>query len=320
MADFDFLSGDVLRIVVLAGGDSAEREISLQSGATATEALKSRGHEVVQVDPASEDLATRDWSDCDVAFIALHGTYGEDGGVQRLLEELEVPYTGSDSSASRLAFSKSAAKERFLLSGVDTPAYVLIHETDDATSIHQKANSIGYPLVVKPDAQGSSLGVTIVRSPEDLPQALARCFHYDCFGLMEQAIEGTEWTMGIANGEPLPLIQIESEREFYDYDAKYVDDETRFLFEFDLESPTIGQIEQLALASFDSLGVSGIARADIRLDRFGKPWILEVNTIPGFTSHSLIPMAAEQQGIELGEFFERTVRAALQNSFLRRQN
>ncbi|MAT15029.1 MAG: D-alanine--D-alanine ligase [Planctomyces sp.] len=320
MAEFDFLSNDPLRIVVLAGGESSEREISLQSGATVTEALKERGHNVIQIDPASEDLTAYDWNDCDVVFIALHGPYGEDGEVQRLLEERGVPYTGSDSCASQLAFSKSAAKERFLLSGVDTPAYVLIHETDDASAIHQKASSIGYPLVVKPDAQGSSLGVTIVRSPEDLPQALARCFHYDSFGLMEQAIEGTEWTVGIADGQPLPLIQIEAEREFYDYDAKYVDDNTQFHFEFELDSPIIGQIEQLALASFDALGITGIARADIRLDRFGKAWVLEVNTIPGFTSHSLIPMAARRLGIELGELFEKTVRGAMQMSYLRRQN
>ncbi|MEZ6044732.1 MAG: D-alanine--D-alanine ligase [Planctomycetaceae bacterium] len=320
MAEFDYFSDDKLRIVVLAGGDSAEREISLQSGATVTEALKERGHIVCQIDPASEDLSCRDWSDCDVVFIALHGPYGEDGGVQLLLEELDIPYTGSDSSASRLAFSKSAAKERFILSGVDTPAYVLIHETDDASTIHQKASSIGYPLVVKPDAQGSSLGVTIVQTPEDLPQALARCFHYDSFGLMEQAIEGSEWTLGIADGQALPLIQIESDREFYDYDAKYVDEQTRFKFEFDVESPTIGQVEQLGLAAFDALGISGIARADIRLDRFGKPWVLEVNTIPGFTSHSLIPMAANKAGIDLGELFEQTLREALQLSYLRRQN
>ncbi|MCA9042335.1 MAG: D-alanine--D-alanine ligase, partial [Planctomycetaceae bacterium] len=237
MAEFDFLSDDKLRIVVLAGGESAEREISLQSGATVTEALKSRGHQVEQIDPASEDLATRDWSNCDAVFIALHGPFGEDGTVQRLLEDLDIPYTGSDSSSSQLAFSKSAAKERFLLSGVDTPGYVLIHETDDASTIHQKATSIGFPLVVKPDAQGSSLGVSIVYSPEDLPQALARCFYYDSFGLMEQAIEGTEWTVGIADGQILPLIQIESDREFYDYEAKYVEESTRFHFEFDLESP-----------------------------------------------------------------------------------
>lgn len=311
MADFLNNQFSPIQIVVLAGGDSAEREISLQSGAAVSNALRDRGHRVTQVDPAAENLLTRDWSDCDRVFIALHGTWGEDGEVQTLLESLGIPYTGSSAEVSELAFKKSAAKERFILNDVPTPSYVLVHESDPAATIHQKASSLGFPLVVKPNAQGSSLGVTIVRSLEELPQALTRCFHYDSFGLLEQAVEGSEWTLGIANGKLLPLIKVESDREFYDYEAKYVDNDTRFLFEFDLPQAVIGQLEELGERALEALGVTGVARVDMRLDRFDRPWVLEINTVPGFTSHSLIPMAAERVGLSLGEVCENSLKECI---------
>ena len=203
-------------VVVLLGGNSGEREISLQSGAAVCQPMASRGHRVTAVDPAETDLQAYDWANVDVCFLALHGTFGEDGQVQSLLEATGVPYTGSGRHASQLAFHKSAAKERFFQAHVPTPAYTLIHRGDSAERIDQLVRSFGFPLVVKPDAQGSSLGVTIVRTPEELPAALAACFCHDSFGLIEEYVDGSEWTLGIIDEEVLPLIQVQSGRDFYD--------------------------------------------------------------------------------------------------------
>jgi D-alanine-D-alanine ligase len=300
-----------LRIAVLAGGDSDERDVSLSSGDCVAKALAGRGHFVTRIDPADAPLATLDWSDFDVAYLALHGKFGEDGHVQGILEEIGIPYTGSDADASRLAFSKSASKERFLQFEVPTPPYVLIHESDDPSRIEKQARKIGYPLVVKPDAQGSSIGVTIVESPAELSDALATCFAFDKFGLIEACVVGTEWTLGLIDEQPLPLIQIETGREFFDFHAKYEDDATRYQFEFGLETNIIRAIENAGVRAAQSLGTSGIARVDIRVDRQNRPWVLEVNTIPGFTDHSLVPKAAARLGWSLGELCERAIQGCL---------
>ena len=302
-----------LQIALLAGGTSRERNISLESGAAVAKSLAERGHIVSVIDPAHVELSDLDWSSFDVAFLALHGTFGEDGHVQQILEEAGIPFTGSDSVASRLAFSKSAAKERFIQNGVPTPAYVLIHESDSAARIQQQANALGFPLAVKPDGQGSSLGITIVRTPEELPQALARCFHFDPFGLLEVAIDGTEWTLGLLDGEPLPLIQIETGRGFFDYTAKYEDDDTKYLFDFVFPASVIMSIESAGRRAYDALGCRGLARVDIRVDRFHEPWVLEVNTIPGMTGHSLVPKAAARLGLSLGAICERSIHNCLKH-------
>lgn len=304
-------SNQPLRIAVLAGGTSRERNISLESGEAVAKSLSELGHVVSRVDPAHVELSDLDWSSFDVAFLALHGTFGEDGHVQQILEEAGIPFTGSDSVASRLAFSKSAAKERFVQNGVPTPAYVLIHESDSAARIQQQAAALGFPLAVKPDGQGSSLGITIVRTPEELPQALARCFHFDPFGLLEVAIDGTEWTLGILDAEPLPLIQIETGRGFFDYTAKYEDDDTQYLFEFAFPTNVVKAIETAGRRAYEALGCRGLARVDLRVDPFGEPWVLEVNTIPGMTSHSLVPKAAARVGFSLGTICEQSIHNSL---------
>ncbi len=305
------INAQPFRIALLAGGKSRERNISLESGDAVAKGLSERGHIVTRIDPALIELTTLDWSGYDVVFLALHGTYGEDGHVQQILEDASIPFTGSDSTASRLAFSKSAAKERFVQHGVPTPPYVLMHEKDNAARIQQQAAAIGYPLAVKPDAQGSSLGVTIVRSPEELPQALARCFHFDPFGLLEAGIEGTEWTLGMLDDLNLPLIQIETGRGFFDYQAKYEDDNTQYLFEFAVPTSVVKAIESAGRRAYDALGCQGLARVDIRVDKFGQPWVLEVNTIPGMTSHSLVPKAASRIGLSLGTLCERSIENCL---------
>jgi D-alanine-D-alanine ligase len=300
-----------LRVAVLLGGPSAEREVSLHSGAAVAAALSAAGHSVVQVDPALIEARSFDWGSVDAAFIALHGRFGEDGQIQQILETAGVPYTGSDVTASRLAISKSATKERFLQQGVPTAPYVLIHESDSAHHITQQASSLGFPLVVKPDTQGSSLGVTIVPSIETLPIALTRCFQYDAFGLLEPWIAGSEWTAGFVDDLALPLIRIETERAFFDYHAKYQDNETGYRFDGNVPAHVQRQITQAAGDACRAVGTRGIARVDLMLDSDDRPWVLEVNTIPGMTDHSLVPKAAAQAGIDFTELCERCLQSAL---------
>jgi D-alanine-D-alanine ligase len=300
-----------LSVAVLSGGDSAERAISLESGEAVSDALRARGHGVIDVDPLHVDLTRFDWRAVDLAFLALHGRFGEDGQVQALLESANVPYTGSDPAASRLGISKSASKERFFQCGVPTPHYVLIHESDTAQRISHQAKTLGYPLVVKPDTQGSSLGVSIARSPDDLPAALAKCFHYDSFGILESGIIGAEFTAPIIDETVLPLIQITTNRPFFDYQAKYEDDGTGYRFEFDVNAEVVRRIERVARNACTALGTRGVARVDIMLDRLAQPWVLEVNTIPGFTSHSLVPKAAARWGWSFEELCERSMQSAL---------
>ena len=298
-----------LRVAVLSGGDSDERIVSLKSGQAVADALTERGHRVLHLDPAIVELSGIDWRQFDVAFVALHGRFGEDGQVQQILDEAHVSYTGSDALASRLAFSKSAAKERFALFGVPTPPYSLIHYNDELAQIDRKAAEIGYPLVVKPDTQGSSLGVSIVRTPAALAAALKLCFQFDSFGVLETMIEGTEWTVGLIDRQILPAIKIETDREFFDWQAKYEDDETRYLFDPDLPRSVIQTIESVALEAGAALGTRGLARVDLRLDEQNQPWVLEVNTIPGFTDHSLLPKAAARIGIDFPTLCDRIVRS-----------
>ncbi|MBC8113902.1 MAG: ATP-grasp domain-containing protein, partial [Candidatus Saccharimonas sp.] len=217
----------------------------------------------------------------------------------------------SNAAASRLAFSKSAAKERFLQFGVPTPAYSLLHYTDDASRIRSVTEEVGYPLVVKPDCQGSSLGISIVKSAVELSQAIKLCFQFDSFAVIEAAILGTEWTVGLLDELVLPPILIETEREFFDWHAKYEDDSTRYVFDSQLPRAVIDSIEETARGACRSLGTRGLMRVDLRLDEDLHPWVLEVNTVPGFTSHSLVPKAAARRGIEFGDLCERAIRACL---------
>jgi len=310
-----------LSIAVLLGGQSAERKISLQSGHAVADALQQRGHAIRLVDPAMQSLESVDWSGIDVAFMALHGTFGEDGGAQEVLERLGVPFTSSSAETSRLAFSKSAAKERFLQHNVSTPSYTLIHETDGIERIHEHARRIGYPIVIKPDAQGSSIGVSMVRAATELEAALSQCFYFESFGLMERLIDGTEWTLGMIDNDPLPLIRIETARGFFDYHAKYEDDATQYLFDDGVDARILQRLAQTGVAACQALGTRGVARVDMRLDQYGQPFVLEVNTIPGMTDHSLVPKAAARLGFDMGQLcelvLERTLRSAQQRGVRR---
>ena len=301
-----------LRIAVISGGNSAERTISLQSGLAVAKSLRSWGHAVSQLDPAKRDMRTIPWlAQFDCAFIALHGSFGEDGQIQTILEAAGMAYTGSDSVSSRAAFSKSVAKQRFQAAGVPTPEYRLIQINDDRKQMHQQARQLGFPLAVKPDSQGSSLGVSIIESPAELDAALDACFQMDEFGILEAAILGTEWTLGMLDDLALPLIKIETDRGFYDFRAKYQDDVTRYLYEFEVSAEIANAITDIGRQACSALGTRGLARVDLRVDEQHRPWVLEVNTIPGLTDHSLIPKAATRAGIEFEELCDRVVRAAI---------
>ncbi len=300
-----------LHVALLGGGRSAERAVSLDSAATVRAALEEVGHTVTPIDPAADRLVDVDWSPFDVAFLALHGTEGEDGQVQSLLECVRVPYTGSAPRESALAFSKSSAKTRFRRERVPTPHWKVLHEGDHASTIHLAAEAVGYPLVVKPDGQGSSLGVTIVEQPEQLSRALSNCFRFGSLGLIEAYVPGTEWTVGVLDDMSLPLVRIDAGRGFYDYAAKYERGDTRYELDVDLPTETQLAIFHAGVAPCRAVGTTGIARADVRLDEQGRPWVLEVNTIPGFTSHTLVPKPAARAGIEFAELCERALASAL---------
>lgn len=298
---------DIRRIALLFGGSNGEREVSLQSGEAVFRVLNVAGYEVAKIDPTEVDLQQVNWDDFEIAFLALHGSFGEDGQVQELLEKIGIPYTGSDSVVSQVSFRKSSAKERFRQCGIPTPPSVLVHESDDRKEISRRAETLGFPLVVKPDSQGSSLGIGFVRNPTEFPQALELCFEFDSYALLEKEIVGTEWTLGVIDDMALPLIRIEAAKGFYDYSAKYQDDATEYLFDFDFPTSVVKSIEHAGHEAARALGTKGIARVDLRLDEQHRPWILEVNTIPGMTSHSLVPKAAQKTGIDFTELCERAL-------------
>ncbi|QDU38192.1 D-alanine--D-alanine ligase Ddl [Maioricimonas rarisocia] len=301
-----------LRVAVLYGGDSEEREISLESGEAVIEALRSRGHEVLPVDPLHQPLEKFSWTDVDVAFIALHGRFGEDGQVQQILETAQIPYTGSSAESSRLAFSKSAAKERMLLRDIPTPNYALIHSGDERARITAMASQIGYPLVAKPDQQGSSLGVRFVHEPGQLMSAIEDVFEFGTFCVLESVIAGEEWTVGVLDSLLLPPIRIEVPEGFYDFDSKYKDERTEYHVESGPLGTVAARVSHVGARAAAALGTAGLARIDVRVDGAGQPWVLEVNTVPGMTSHSLVPKSAAAIGWDFPELCDRTLRNALQ--------
>ena len=316
-----------LAIAVLLGGPSPERRVSLASGAAVATALETGGHRVIRLDPnagrpddgpapgadlvaeAEQTLRNFDWHGIDVVFNALHGPFGEDGGLQQLLDRLQVPYTGSDPEASRLGFHKELAKSRFAAAGVPTPRGVEV--TPESPFTPDATDPLGWPLVVKPSAQGSSLGVAIVRDASQLPSAIANGLTLGDRVLIEEYIPGTEWTVPVWDGAALPIIQIVPAVDFYDFSAKYADDRTSYRFEFDVEAEIIERIARTGTAAAAALGMQGLSRADIRLHPDGRIYVLEVNSSPGMTDHSLVPKSAARMGLSLGSLCEQECRRAL---------
>ena len=298
---------DFGKVAVLLGGRSAEREISLRSGGMVLPALLRKGVDAHAFDPKDQGLEQLMAQQFSRVFIALHGRFGEDGTVQGALEYLGLPYTGSGVMASALAMDKWRTKLVWQAAGVPTPPYELLSSETDFADV---GGRLGLPLMVKPAHEGSSIGMSKVTSLEKLQAAFELAREYDEVVIAERFIEGTEVTAAILDGEALPLIKLETPRVFYDYQAKYFTDDTRYICPSGLPEAQESSVLAQALDAFTLLGCSGWGRVDIMIDRAGKPYFLEVNTIPGMTDHSLVPMAARARGLDFDALCLRILETA----------
>jgi len=299
--------GEFGKVAVLMGGRSAERAVSLKSGAMVLEALRKKGIDAHAFDPRKRGLGAFMRQRFDRAFIALHGRYGEDGTIQGALELIGVPYTGSGVLASALAMDKWRTKLLWQASGTPTPHCELLTRDSD---LHAVATRLGLPLMVKPANEGSSLGMRKVRSARDLPEAYALAANYDRVVIAEAFVDGVELTAAILGDTPLPLIKLETPREFYDYEAKYSAGDTRYIIPSGLPPDAERIIQEEALRAFKTLNCAGWGRVDLMLDQSGKPYFLEANTSPGMTDHSLVPMAARHAGLSFEDLCVRILELA----------
>ena len=296
------------RVAVVMGGSSAEREVSLDSGRNVLAALKSRGVDAHAIDGIPALLDALRAGHFARVFNILHGQHGggEDGVLQGALESLHVPYTGSGVLGSALSMDKVRSKRVWMSLGLPTPRFVALPRGADAAAVRAAAGEIGFPLIVKPACEGSSVGITRVFEQAQLDQAVALAARYPGDLLMETLIEGDELTVGILGRRVLPSIHIVPKGAFYDYNAKYIAEDTLYLCP-GLEGDAEAQARALALQAFDALGCTGWGRVDVMRDRAGQPWLLEVNTAPGMTSHSLVPKAAAVAGIDYQELCWRVL-------------
>jgi D-alanine-D-alanine ligase len=296
------------KIAVLMGGLSAEREVSLKSGAAVHQALLARGYHAVAIDVGRDLPYVLAQEKIEAAFIALHGRYGEDGCVQGLLELLQVPYTGSGVLASALAMHKLYSKQTFASAGILTAPF---HHFRRGEQVRPAALSFGLPLVVKPVQEGSSVGVSIVREPGQLEEALNEAFRYDSEILVEQYIKGQEVQVGILDDRPIGAIEIVPKNEFYDFEAKYTDGMAEHIFPARLEAELYRTAQQVGMAAHQALGCSGYSRVDLLVTDSGDCYVLEVNTLPGMTALSLLPeIAAKGAGLTFETLVEQIIEAA----------
>lgn len=298
---------DFGKVAVLYGGRSAEREVSLKSGSAVLAALQRSGVDAHAFDPATQDLHLLLEEGFTRTFIALHGRYGEDGTVQGALELMGIPYTGSGVLASALAMDKWRTKLTWQAANLPVPAYELLTAESDFEAIAKK---LGLPLFVKPANEGSSVGITKVKAAGDLRAAFEEAAKHDPLVLAEQFIGGGEYTAAILGDQALPVIKIEPANEFYDFEAKYLRDDTRYLCPCGLPGAQEKEIQHLALQGFRLIGGTGWGRVDFLMDAQGRPYLLEVNTSPGMTDHSLVPMAARQAGISFEDLVLRVLELA----------
>lgn len=298
------------RVAVLFGGDSSEREISLLSGNAVLAALQGRGVDAHAFDPRDRALSDLLDERFERVWIALHGPGGEDGTLQGALEYLGVPYTGSGVMGSAIGMDKLRTKQLAQAIGVATSDYVVLRGPRD---FEVAVERLGLPMIVKPATQGSSVGMTKVERASDLPAAYQAAAALESSVFAEPWITGKEYTVAVLQGRALPAIRIETPKTFYDYEAKYFRDDTRYFCPSGLSAPAEQHLANLALAAFDAVGASGWGRADFMADASGRPLLLEVNTIPGMTGHSLVPMAARAVDID----FDELVWRVLETSFTR---
>jgi D-alanine-D-alanine ligase len=327
-----------VKVALLMGGRSAEREISLRTGRGIAQALRNLGHEVTALDaangrllpsgeeehyalpaeaveklPASSTSAVANAAainEAEVVFIALHGGAGEDGTIQALLELAGKPYTGSGVLASALAMNKAASKKLFVQEGVPTPEWVLLSAGEELPTIHAETLG-GYPLIVKPNAEGSTVGLTVVTKAEDLPEAITLAAEYGPDVLIERFIPGRELTVAVLGGEALPVVEIQPQGGHYDYEHKYTAGMSEYFCPADLPEPLAARIRDLGLRAARVLGCRGVSRVDFRLSPANEPYCLEVNTIPGMTPTSLVPMAAQARGLSYDQLVGRMLDLAV---------
>ncbi|MCG7928613.1 MAG: D-alanine--D-alanine ligase [Candidatus Thiodiazotropha lotti] len=295
------------KVAVLMGGRSAEREISLKSGNAVLSALLRRDVDAVGIDTGDGVLNQLDGAGFDRAFIILHGRGGEDGTVQGALQTLGLPYTGSGVLGSSLAMEKHRTKTLWRGLSLPTPEAVLLETAEDLN----QADVLGYPLIIKPSAEGSSIGMSKVENREQLQQAWQTAREYDSRVLAERWVVGEEYTAGFVQGQMLPLIRLETPHQFYDYQAKYSVDTTRYHCPCGLPETEEALLLTLCRKAYEAVGVSGWGRVDLMLDEERQPWLIEVNTVPGMTDHSLVPMAAKVAGIDFDELVMRILQTSL---------
>lgn len=299
------------RIAVLYGGDSSEREVSIRTGDAIAKALGERGHYVRPIDVRDKSLEELDRFECDLAYIALHGAFGEDGQVQLLLETRGIPYTGSGVEASRLAMDKAAAKERFIEHGIPTPAFRVVQENDPAETIRRAVVDVGFPQIIKPAREGSSIGIAIARNMPDAIAGIKHAFECDERVLIEQFIKGRELTVGILGRETLPVIELKYPGAIFDNAAKYTKGVTEHVIRPEMPEQVDERVRMLAYAAHEALGCRDISRVDIMLASDNTPYVLEVNTIPGMTETSLVPDAARAAGMSFADVCEKIARLAI---------
>ena len=306
---------DTYRIAVLMGGVSEEREVSLHSGEAIARGLEQTGQVVYPVVIDSPALPDFPWQDIDLAFVALHGRFGEDGGIQELLEQRGVPYTGSGVQASENAMDKLASKRLFNASGIPRPSYIPVPSHLELARLQRRLEGL-YPVVVKPRSQGSSIGVSIVRRRDQLHDAIIEARALGPVVLVEQYIPGRELTVGILGERALPIIELRPRRTFFDYTAKYTQGETEYVSDPPLPGSVKRSVQELALAAHHVLGCEDFSRVDMMLQNQRLACVLEVNSIPGFTETSLLPKAARKAGISFPELCYRIAEQALARSRL----
>lgn len=294
-----------LKIVVMLGGPGAEREVSLSSGAGVVKALCSLGHEVVELDPKTPDWTLPKGTDV-VCLAPLHGTYGEDGTVQRQLEALGVPYTGCDAEASRIAFDKVLTKRRCVEAGIPTARFVVIDSEEASWPTGWQP-----PVVVKPVCQGSSVGLQFVERVSEWAEALREAFRYDSQLLVEEKIEGRETTVAILDDKALPIVEVRPKSGPYDYRNKYTAGRTEYFCPAPFDDPTTERIQAAAFGAFRAVGGRDFARVDVMVRPGGEPIVLEVNTLPGMTPTSLLPKAAAAAGISYEQLCQRMIELAI---------
>jgi len=286
------------------GGLSAEREISLRSGNACLKALVSRGYNAVAID-AGRDLSLRLRDEgIEVAFIALHGRYGEDGTVQGLLEIMGIPYTGSGVLASAIAINKAVTKDVLISKGIKTPGFAALNRIEDAEGLE-----IQFPVVVKPAKEGSTIGISIVRGEEELAPALSEAFRFDSLVVIEEFVKGKEVTVSVLDGNPMTIVEVRPKSGFYDFHSKYTAGMTEYICPAEISGEIDKVCKDVALSVYKAVGCSGVARVDMIIDEAG-PQVIEINTIPGMTETSLLPKAAACEGMSFTDLVERILDGA----------